>query len=121
MKSLKEQITESLDVNESKSKLPKDFLELADKLAPLDADSWRNATDEIKDICVELVNYYNEIDLDLLRSEVEDGKGIQHVTRKDTKTPSDWNKKYREKIEEVYSKSSTQVKKYFEKYYKEFL
>lgn len=60
---------------------------------PDNASNWTQATDEIRDLARTAKEYYNEIDLDLTQTEVEEGQGLQPLDFRAIKTPAEWNSK----------------------------
>lgn len=78
---------------------------------PDNATCWSQATDEIRDLARTAKEYYNEIDLDLLSEEVEEGQGQQPLNFRALKTPSEWNTQGKVYIREVWTLMSEQTKK----------
>lgn len=70
---------------------------------PDDAEKWRDATDEIKDVAHIVRQTYNEMELDA----VEGNEGyIESLNFREFKKPADWNKGAKKQIKELWSKLS---------------
>lgn len=66
---------------------------------PNDADSWRDATDEIRDFTHEVRTSYNEYVLDTY----EDGPGaIQSLNFRSFATPEEWNTEAKKQINQLW-------------------
>jgi len=101
-------------LNENKSsKLPSKIEKFLKKF-PDNATSWKEATDEIRDMARTAKEYYNELVLDVLK---DDEKALKPLDFKSIKTPSEWNKKGKEYIRNVFNKLNTQGKEEFIEYF----
>ena len=98
-------------INESKSNgdLPKNVENFL-KQFPDDTDTWKNATDEIRDIARNIKELYNERN--------EDDK-IEALNFKKINKPSEWNTEGKKYIRMVYGKMCDVCKKEFKKYFDE--
>lgn len=98
-------------INESKSNgdLPKNVENFL-KQFPDDTDTWKNATDEIRDIARNIKELYNERN--------EDDK-IESLNFKKINKPSEWNTEGKKYIRMVYGKMCDVCKKEFKKYFDE--
>jgi len=76
---------------------------------PDDAKSWKEATDEVRDIARTAKEYYNELE----------NKDINPCDFRSMKTPSEWNTKGKSYIFKVYNKMNAQTKVEFNKYLKD--
>jgi hypothetical protein len=75
---------------------------------PDDAKNWKDATDELKDLCKGIREYYVELDQDLTYS---DKKALKPLDFKKFKTPKSWNKKSKEYIRNTWSKMGKESRK----------
>ena len=98
-------------INESKSSkgLP-EKVEKFLKQFPDDTDTWKNATDEIRDIARNIKDLYNERN--------EDNK-IEALNFRKINKPSEWNTEGKKYIRMVYGKMCDVCKKAFKKYFDE--
>lgn len=97
---------------EEKTKpLPKNIESFLSKF-PDKANSWKVATDEIRDMARTAKELYNEHELDVYHDDEE--KGLKPLNFRELKTPSEWNTQGKKYIREVYSKMSDKTKKKFE-------
>jgi hypothetical protein len=101
-------------LNESKSgKLPSKIEKFLKKF-PDNTNSWKEATDEIRDMAKTAKEYYNELVLDVLK---EDEKALKALDFKSIKTPSEWNTKGKEFIRNTYNMMNKQAKEEFVEYF----
>ena len=77
---------------------------------PNDADNWKEATDEIREIAKLAKEYYNEYDLELDNNDVD---ALKPLDFNKLNTPSKWNTKGKEYIIDIYDKMSAKTKKEF--------
>jgi hypothetical protein len=101
--------TKSTNKDSKNSQLPKDIESFLSKF-PDNATSWKNATDEIRDISRTAKEYYNELDLGLSGDKLHETNALNF---RELKTPSDWNTKGKQHINNIYSKMSDNTKKQF--------
>ena len=70
---------------------------------PDNATSWREATDEVRDLARKVRTTYNHLALDLTIVEVEAGAGIQPLPFRSFISPAEWNQKAKAQIREVFA------------------
>lgn len=100
---------ETLEIIKAQNEL-KMFLRKLEISFPRNATSWREATDEIRDFCRELREYYNECVLDVL--EGEEGY-IEGMDFRSFRAPYIWNRKSHDFIATVLNKMAYKEKAYF--------
>lgn len=85
------------------------------KRFPTDADSWANATDEVRDLARSAREIYAEFDLNV-DPEGDDNRLLKAVDFRKIKTPSEWNTKGREFIMKALGLMSDQALNAFVRY-----
>lgn len=68
---------------------------------PDDATSWRQATDEIRDLAYKVRSAYNEHTLDVLEHEAG---YVESLNFRSFRTPAEWNQGAKKQIRELWSK-----------------
>ena len=91
----------------NESTVPSVFTKLF-KSFPIDAASWKNATDEVRDISKLARETYNEFQQVDGNDEV-----IQSLNFRSFKTPSDWNSKSQDFIVMCWNKMNAETKREF--------
>lgn len=103
-------INDTSENDEGLNKL-KQFL----SLFPDDAQSWADATDEVRDLARSAKELFNEMHLE------NSGKKLQPLDFRKFDKPSEWNKKGKQYILNTFSKMSNETKKQFLKQHSELL
>lgn len=89
----------------AETKVPNVFRKLV-KAFPISADSWRDATDELREIVRDCRKWYNEVVLDAVESDEDDDNNTQVLRSMDWrsfKTPSEWNTKGINELVRIYN------------------
>jgi hypothetical protein len=103
---------EDIGKGEKKESEKKETSKLDDVLSTFsdNAKSWKEATDEIRDLAREAKEYYNEYDLDVTH---DDEKAHKPLDFKKLTTPAEWNIQGKKYIKDTVAKMSDATKKKF--------
>lgn len=91
------------------NKLPKDIKKFLDRF-PTDAKNWKDATDEVRDLCRFAREIYNEVELGVNE---ESEKALQPLDFMNFKTPAAWNLNGHVFIKATYSKMGPEAREHF--------
>lgn len=96
-------------INESNSELPESVEKFLAQF-PDDSDSWADAGDELRDLCREIRELYNNYVVDVLE---DDPKALKPLNFRKINSPQEWIKKSKDYIRTNFAKLNKEGKEEF--------